>query len=144
MFKIPMNRSRFYFKIVFLFVGLDVSLYAQQSQHSGVPEWAKDVVWYQIFPERFANGDPSNDPPGVEPWGGTPKTRNYFGGDLKGITDHLDYLQRLGVSALYLNPINESSTNHKYHPKSYYNIDPHFGDDKTFKQLVDECHKRNI
>lgn len=103
-----------------------------------------DAVWYQIFPERFANGDASNDPPNVEPWGGTPKTRNYFGGDLKGIIDHLDHLQDLGITALYLNPVQESSTNHKYHPKHYSKVDPHFGDEATFRRLVDECHKRNI
>ena len=139
-----MNCYHLHFKTIVLLAGLSLSLFAQQPRKAGVPGWAKDVVWYQIFPERFANGDPSNDPPDVEPWGGTPKTKNYFGGDLKGIMDHLDYLQRLGITALYLNPINESSTNHKYHPKSYTKIDPHFGDDETFKQLIDACHKRRM
>ncbi len=118
--------------------------FSQKTKSIGVPDWVKDVVFYQIFPERFANGDPSNDPPGTEAWGGTPKPHNYFGGDLQGVIDHLDYLQRLGVTALYLNPINESSSNHKYHPKSYSKIDPHFGNDRVFQNLVDECHRRGI
>lgn len=134
---------RYTFSVVFL-IGIGAIGFSQESQRAWVPDWVKDVVFYQIFPERFANGDPTNDPHGVEPWGGTPKIRNYFGGDLKGIIDHLDYLQRLGITALYLNPINESSTNHKYHPRSYTKIDPHFGDDAAFKQLIDECHKRSI
>jgi len=109
-----------------------------------VPDWAKDAIWYQIFPERFANGDSTNDPPGVRPWGGKPEANNYFGGDLQGIIDHLDYLHRLGVNALYLNPIFESPTNHKYHTKDYLKIDHNFGDEKIFKGLLDECHKRGM
>ena len=109
-----------------------------------VPSWVKDAVFYQIFPERFANGDPSNDPPGTEPWGGVPKSRNYFGGDLQGIIDRLDYIASLGVNALYLNPIFESKSNHKYHATDFLKIDPHVGDDATFKQLVDGCHARGI
>ncbi len=109
-----------------------------------VPGWAEDAIWYQIFPERFANGDSSNDPPGVQPWGGKPERDNYFGGDLKGVIDHLDYLQRLGVNALYLNPIFESPSNHKYHTKDYLKIDPNFGDENVFRRLVDECHRRKM
>lgn len=114
------------------------------AQTSFVPDWAKDAIFYQIFPERFANGDPTNDPPGTEPWGGEPKSKNYFGGDLQGIIDHLDYVATLGVNVLYLNPIFESNSNHKYHAKDYLKIDPHFGDERTFKNLVDECHARGI
>ncbi|HZY10229.1 MAG TPA: glycoside hydrolase family 13 protein [Bacteroidota bacterium] len=109
-----------------------------------VPSWVADAIFYQIFPERFANGDTINDPPNTEMWGGTPKTRNYFGGDLKGVINHLDYLEELGINALYFNPIFESSSNHKYHTKDYLKIDDNFGDDKIFKQLLDECHRRGI
>lgn len=109
-----------------------------------VPAWAKDAIFYQIFPERFANGDPSNDPPNVEPWGGEPKVHNYFGGDLKGIIDHLDYISALGVNCLYLNPIFWSTSNHKYHAKDYFKIDPHLGDESVFKHLVNACHARGI
>lgn len=114
--------------------------FGQQIRKVNVPTWAKDAVWYQIFPERFANGDPTNDPPGTEPWGGVPKRDNYFGGDLQGIINRLDYLQDLGINAIYLNPIFESQTNHKYHPTDYYTIDDNFGTNKTFKTLVEECH----
>jgi glycosidase len=109
-----------------------------------VPSWVRHAVFYQIFPERFANGDPSNDPPGTEPWGGVPKSKNYFGGDLQGIIDHLDYIASLGVNALYLNPIFESNSNHKYHATDFLKIDPQFGDERVFKRLVDECHARGI
>lgn len=109
-----------------------------------VPDWVSDAIFYQIFPERFANGDTTNDPPGTEPWGGTPKTQNYFGGDLKGVLDKLDYLQNLGVNAIYFNPIFESNSNHKYHTKDYFMIDDNFGTDSLFKHLLEECHKRGI
>lgn len=109
-----------------------------------VPEWVKDAVFYQIFPERFANGDTTNDPPGVQAWGGTPTRDNYFGGDLKGVIDHLDYLQDLGINAIYFNPVFESSANHKYHTTDYMQIDRAFGNDSVFKQLLDECHRRGM
>ncbi len=109
-----------------------------------VPLWVQDAVFYQIFPERFANGDTTNDPPGTEHWGGKPTPTNYFGGDLQGIIDHLEYIKSLGVNAIYLNPVFASSTNHKYHASDYMKIDPHFGDDRVFKTLVDRCHERGI
>jgi cyclomaltodextrinase len=114
--------------------------------HSGsfAPSWANDAVFYQIFPERFANGDSSNDPEDVQPWGGKPNNANFFGGDLQGIIQHLDYLSDLGISALYLNPIFEATSNHKYNTTDYLEIDPHFGDEGIFKRLVDECHARGI
>jgi cyclomaltodextrinase / maltogenic alpha-amylase / neopullulanase len=109
-----------------------------------VPAWVGDAVFYQIFPERFANGDPTNDPPNVQPWGGTPTGRNFFGGDLAGIIDHLDHLQGLGITAIYLNPIFASPSNHKYNTSDYMRIDPAFGDDGALRTLVDECHARGI
>ncbi|HLX12974.1 MAG TPA: glycoside hydrolase family 13 protein [Bacteroidota bacterium] len=108
------------------------------------PSWARDAIFYQIFPERFANGDTTNDPPDVQPWGGKPMYNNYFGGDLQGIIDHLDYLQTLGINAIYMTPIFESPTNHKYQTIDYLKIDPHFGDEKLFHRLIDECHKRGL
>lgn len=122
--------------------------HATQNTHTAsqsfVPSWVRDAIFYQIFPERFANGDKTNDPANVEAWGGVPKSKNYFGGDLQGIIDHLDYISSLGVNCIYLNPIFWSTGNHKYHAKDYLTIDPHFGDEKVFKRLVDECHKRGI
>lgn len=120
-----------------------MSVAAARAQ-SFVPEWTRDAIFYQIFPERFANGDRGNDPPGVEPWGGVPRRNNYFGGDLQGIIDHINYIASLGVNVLYLNPIFESTSNHKYHTKDYLKVDPHFGDDATFKRLVDSCHAHGI
>lgn len=114
------------------------------AQPVSIPAWVKDAVFYQIFPERFANGDTTNDPPNVEGWGGVPKPDNYFGGDLRGIIEHLDYLSRLGVNAIYLNPVFESPTNHKYQTTDYLKIDHNFGDEKTFRELIDACHRRKM
>ncbi|MGK9250978.1 glycoside hydrolase family 13 protein [Paenibacillus humicus] len=108
------------------------------------PAWVKDAVFYQIFPERFANGDTSNDPEGVLPWGGVPKPDNFFGGDLQGIIDHLDHLQELGITAIYFNPIFQATTNHKYDTSDYMKVDSHFGTNELLKQLVDACHERGI
>lgn len=110
------------------------------------PEWVTDTVWYQIFPERFANGDVSNDPAGTKPWHSTdhPGREDFYGGDLLGILDHLDHLQELGVSGIYLNPIFQAPSNHKYDTQDYMTVDPHFGDAKLFKQLVQAAHERGI
>jgi len=109
------------------------------------PKWVKDTVWYQIFPERFANGDPSNDPVGTLEWGSTdPTYDNLFGGDLEGVIKHLDYLVELGISGIYFTPIFKASSNHKYDTIDYFEIDPAFGDKLTFKRLVQEAHKRGI
>ena len=108
------------------------------------PAWVKDAVFYQIFPERFANGDPSNDPEDVQPWGGKPTPTNFFGGDLQGIIDHLDHLSDLGITALYLNPLFTATTNHKYDTSDYMQVDPHFGTKEKLKELVDACHARGI
>jgi len=108
------------------------------------PAWVKDAVFYQIFPERFANGDPSNDPDNVQPWGGKPLYNNYFGGDLQGIIDHLDHLTELGVNAIYFNPLFEANTNHKDDTSDYLKVDPHFGTNETLKALVAACHERGI
>jgi cyclomaltodextrinase len=108
------------------------------------PAWVKDAVFYQIFPERFANGDPAIDPPNVEPWGGKPTATNFFGGDLLGVMQHLDHLVQLGITAIYFTPLFEATTNHKYDTRDYLKVDPQFGTNETLKQLVDECHKRGI
>ncbi|MGZ9586570.1 alpha-glycosidase [Paenibacillus marinisediminis] len=108
------------------------------------PAWVKDAVFYQIFPERFANGDKSNDPKGVLPWGGEPEPDNYFGGDLQGVIDHLDYLEKLGITAIYFTPIFEATTNHKYDTKNYLKVDPHFGSNEKLKELVEACHRKGI
>ncbi|WP_054956955.1 alpha-glycosidase [Paenibacillus dakarensis] len=109
------------------------------------PEWVKDAVFYQIFPERFANGDPGNDPEGTLAWGSAEPTRaNFFGGDLQGVMDHLDHLTELGINAIYFTPLFKATTNHKYDTEDYMEIDPQFGDKETLKKLVDLCHERGI
>ena len=112
------------------------------------PQWIKGAVMYQIFVDRFYNGDPTNDvldgeyfyigdrTAQVKDWGKVPAVmgvREFYGGDLQGIIDKLDYLQDLGVEVIYLNPIFVSPSNHKYDIQDYDYVDPHFG-----KIVVDE------
>ena len=109
------------------------------------PGWVNDTVWYQIFPDRFCCGDPAGNTPDVLPWQtGTVTNREKYGGDLEGIRRKLPYLQDLGITGIYLNPIMEAETNHKYDTKDYTKIDPSFGDDETMKRLVSEAHERGI
>jgi glycosidase len=107
-------------------------------------DWVNDAVFYQIFVDRFANGDSTNDPPGIVPWGSLPTRDNFFGGDFQGILDHLPYLENLGVTALYLTPIFKAPSNHKYDSSDYLTIDPSFGSCQLFRQFVDEAHSRGI
>ncbi|HET7009561.1 MAG TPA: glycoside hydrolase family 13 protein [Anaerolineales bacterium] len=109
-----------------------------------VPEWVHDAVFYQIFPDRFANGDPSNDPPNVQPWGSPPTLWGFQGGDLRGIYERLDYLQDLGVTALYLNPIFSASANHRYNTIDYFTIDPRLGSQEDFHRLIGAIHDRRM
>lgn len=109
-----------------------------------VPEWAKYAVFYQIIPDRFANGNPRNDPGKVSKWGDKPTTESFFGGDLQGIIDHLDDLTDLGITAIYLTPIFEAPSNHKYDSTDYLEVDPHFGDLKLLKKLVNTAHSKGI
>ncbi|WP_099222444.1 alpha amylase N-terminal ig-like domain-containing protein [Listeria costaricensis] len=109
------------------------------------PEWAKEAIWYQIFPERFANGDPSRSPENVLAWGSKdPEVNDFFGGDIEGILAHLDHLVELGINGIYLTPIFEAPTNHKYDTLDYFEIDPHFGDKETFRRFVDAAHEKGI
>ena len=106
------------------------------------PEWAKGAVFYQIYVDRFYNGDPSNDvltneyqyigdkTVKVDDWNKYPATmgvREFYGGDLQGVLDKMDYLQELGVDVIYFNPLFVSPSNHKYDIQDYDYIDPHFG-----------------
>ena len=105
------------------------------------PNWVQDAVFYQIFPDRFYNGNSSNSSKKVCKWGDKPTRDNFFGGDLEGIIRKLPYLEELGVNALYLNPIFKSPSNHKYNTTDYYEVDPNFGDKNTLKRLVEELHQ---
>ncbi|MEK7671087.1 MAG: alpha-amylase family glycosyl hydrolase, partial [Bacteroidota bacterium] len=164
--------------------------------------WAKEAVWYQIFPERFRNGDKNNDPTvndirgswphdelkewhisswtgdwyTLQPWEEANGKGFYYnaqlrryGGDLQGVIDKLDYLKKLGINAIYLNPIFESPSLHKYDATMYHHVDNNFGPDpegdrriwssenpadpkswkwtsadKRFLKLLSEAHKRNM
>jgi glycosidase len=134
-----------------------------------VPRWAQEAIWYQIFVERFRNGDPSNDPtsydiqgswPHMQPagWAPTPWGHNWYaqedwaqatgepfyttvqlrryGGDLQGVLDQLDVLQELGVTAIYLNPINDAPSLHKYDARNYRHIDRNFGPDPRGDEAI--------
>ncbi len=108
------------------------------------PAWVRDAVFYQIFPDRFRNGDPQSDPPGVRPWGEPPTPTSFFGGDLWGILEKLDYLEGLGVTALYLTPVFTASTNHRYDVEDYFQVDPALGGNAALRALVDELHRRGM
>ena len=108
------------------------------------PSWLEETVFYQIFPERFFNGDPANDPAQVSAWGEKPQLFNFFGGDLAGIIGKISYLQELGINSLYLNPIFDAPSNHKYDTRDYLRISPEFGDLRTYLRLVEELHKVGI
>jgi alpha-glucosidase len=123
------------------------------------PSWAKNGVMYQIFPDRFYNGDTSNDiqtdqyayygfPTEKKSWGASPfadagysNSTVFFGGDLQGIDQKLGYIKNtLGANIIYLNPVFSAPSNHKYDTQDYYQVDPAFGGDAALRQLVTDVH----
>ncbi|MCK9423491.1 MAG: glycoside hydrolase family 13 protein [Bacteroidales bacterium] len=194
------------FVIVLALVQMRCNPPAKPVSQSNPPAWSKNAIWYQIFVERFYNGDPSNDPKAenirsdtsyivpadwklsewTKDWYATSaQEKNWmkksgknfgdilqlrrYGGDLQGVIDKLDYLSDLGINAIYLNPVNDAPSLHKYDARSYHHIDVNFGPDpvgdnklistetpddpstwkwtsadKLFLQLVAEVHKRNM
>lgn len=126
------------------------------------PEWVKEAVFYQIFPERFCNGDPGNDVqtgeyyqagnPSIhmEHWEDTPldyaqgKCLDFYGGDLQGIREKIPYLKELGVTAVYLNPIFYAPSVHKYDCLDYFHVDPHLGGDEALAQLSKALHENGM
>ena len=109
------------------------------------PDWVADTIWYQIFPDRFCNGDTTNDSKWAKPWKCEPVQHlDIYGGDLRGIRNKLPYLKELGITGLYLTPIFASKSNHKYNTTDYYKIDPEFGDEKELIALVEEAHEMGI
>ena len=110
-----------------------------------VPEWVKTAACYQIFPERFAIGNSDKDLSYVNTkWGVKPTPKSYYGGDLTGIREHLDYLVDLGVNVLYMTPVFCSPTNHKYEITDYETVDPAFGGNEALKDLIEDAHKLGI
>ncbi|MDP9317126.1 MAG: glycoside hydrolase family 13 protein [Chloroflexota bacterium] len=108
------------------------------------PEWVKHAVFYQIFPDRFAISSSLQKPHNLEPWDTTPTTYGYKGGDLLGVLERLDYIQGLGVTAVYFNPIFQSASNHRYHTHDYYQVDPLLGGNAAFDTLLAECKRRGL
>ncbi|WP_256760021.1 glycoside hydrolase family 13 protein [Cohnella sp. WQ 127256] len=110
------------------------------------PSWVQDAVVYQIFPERFANGNPANNPQGVRSWTSEEAVErdSFYGGDILGIIEKLPYLHNLGINVIYLTPVFESTSNHKYNTTDYYSVDPHFGTLVELKLLVEKAHSLNM
>ncbi|MEP7127272.1 MAG: alpha-amylase family glycosyl hydrolase [Chitinophagales bacterium] len=195
--------KRWTLTVTYLFFFLSLSAQVNPTPFNKPPEWSKQVIWYQIFVERFYNGDYTNDPrpentntPPINViapphWTITPWTHNWYaaddwanelsgsfnekiqyrryGGDLQGVLDKLDYLQDLGITAIFLNPINDAPSLHKYDARNYHHVDVNFGPDpagdnkiiasenpldpstwiwtsadKLFLRLVNEVHKRKM
>lgn len=111
-----------------------------------IPEWVQHAVFYQIFPDRFRRSPRLQHPHGIEfkAWGSNPAEQGLQGGDLLGIVDRLDYLQDLGVTALYLNPIFSAPANHRYNTYDYYQVDPLLGGNAALRELLDEAHRRGM
>ncbi|MEJ5169917.1 MAG: alpha-amylase family glycosyl hydrolase, partial [Fimbriimonadales bacterium] len=116
----------------------------EQAAPLAPPRWVERTVFYQIFPDRFANGDPSNDPPSVEPWDARPKWYTFLGGDLAGVLRRSGYLAELGVGAVYLNPVFVSPSAHGYETTDYLRIEPRFGDNDLFVRLTRELRSKGI
>jgi cyclomaltodextrinase len=108
------------------------------------PDWVRDAVFYQIFPDRFAISEGLPKPSNLEPWDSVPTVYGFKGGDLLGIAGKLDYLHDLGVTAIYLNPIFQSTANHRYHTHDYLRVDPILGGSRAFRVLLDEAHRREM
>jgi len=108
------------------------------------PDWVKDAVFYQIYPDRFARSARVPKPGNIEPWDKSPTDQGYKGGDLLGVVEHLDHLSELGVNAIYFTPIFQSASNHRYHTHDYEKVDPLLGGNAALRELVTEAHRRDI
>lgn len=108
------------------------------------PGWVRDAVFYQIFPDRFARAGRFNAEIPFEDWHSPPTVHGFKGGDLFGLCDRLQYLEDLGVNAIYLNPIFSSASNHRYHTYDYFQVDPLLGGNQALRQLLDEAHQRGM
>ncbi len=133
--EIPLDHPGYYFAVPYM-NAVDVF---------DAPEWVKETVWYQIFPDRFANGDVTNDRPGTVPWASeAPAYENHFGGDFQGVIDHIDYLKKLGISGIYFCPVFAAPSNHKYDTLDYLKLDPAFGTEEKFREMVELLHANGI
>jgi cyclomaltodextrinase / maltogenic alpha-amylase / neopullulanase len=116
----------------------------QQTETFSTPSWVHDAVFYQIFPDRFAHSPHVTKPSNLEPWDSPPTVHGFKGGDLLGVVEKLDYLQDLGITAIYFTPVFASTANHRYHTYDYFRVDPILGGDNALRTLIDEAHRRNM
>ncbi|MDD3052138.1 MAG: alpha-amylase family glycosyl hydrolase [Candidatus Cloacimonetes bacterium] len=152
---------------------LDFKYCLNELKKSVSPDWVKDGIIYQIFCDRFFNGSTDNDPDFsewyyndenslseavrkrkyklIKDWfdcsplsGKNPDHYCFYGGDIKGVSDKIDYLADLGVSIIYFNPLCQAESNHKYDTMDYFKIDPHFGTNDEFRDFVKLCHEKGI
>ncbi|WP_287128297.1 glycoside hydrolase family 13 protein [Candidatus Cyanaurora vandensis] len=108
------------------------------------PDWVKHSVFYQIFPDRFAQGQPTFHGLTFQPWAADPTLYGYKGGNLRGVIEKLDYLKDLGINAIYFTPIFQSASNHRYHTHDYYQVDPLLGGNEAFLALLKAAHAKEI
>ena len=111
--------------------------YVYPAEHYAAPAWARNTVWYQIFPDRFSRDNESTE-------AFVPTRKNCFGGTLRGIEKHIPYLKSLGVQGVYLNPIFQSPSNHRYDTANYARIDPELGTEENFASLVGALHENGM
>lgn len=172
--KMTENRMQYQFylvceDIVYFYTQKEITTYVPDHTYDFVlladyvqPEWVKNAVFYQIFPERFCNGEPSNDVQSgeyfqdghptirMENWEDSPLTYpegfclDFFGGDLQGVQQKIPYLKELGVTAVYLNPIFVAPSVHKYDCLDYLHVDPHFGGDEALANLSRALHENGM
>lgn len=172
--KITEKRMQYHFylvceDVIYFYTQKEITTYMPDHTYDFVlladyvqPSWVKEAVFYQIFPERFCNGDPTNDVRDGEytqegyptirmkNWSDTPlhylegRCMDFFGGDLQGVTQKIPYLKELGVTALYLNPIFYAPSVHKYDCLDYFHVDPHFGGDEALAELSRVLHENGM
>jgi cyclomaltodextrinase / maltogenic alpha-amylase / neopullulanase len=108
------------------------------------PAWVRDAVFYQVFPDRFASSDRVLKPGPLEPWDSPPTNYGFKGGDLLGVAEHLDHIASVGANAIYLTPVFQSASNHRYHTYDYLTVDPLLGGDAALRELLDRAHERGM
>ena len=137
-------QSSYHHRVTFRFVTQPFTREQRVEQPVITPDWTKDAIFYQIFPDRFAKSERVVKPSNLEPWDTPPTPRGFKGGDLVGVQEHLDYLEELGINAIYFTPIFQSASNHRYHTFDYYQVDPLLGGNEALRSLLDTAHARNI
>lgn len=123
--------------------------YLRREEILDIPEWAEDIVMYHIFPDSFASGKRSLSEQNrkityEDEYGNSISSENHLGGTLNGVKENLDYLQEMGINCIYLNPIFVANSYHKYDTFDYFHVDPCMGTDEDLKELVKQCHARDI